>query len=92
MFRQRWRPYYIAIALWVGSLAMLVNERLFHIWQRLALLFFIAIIVLYWRITLLECPRCGRPFYWPAKLVWRRCVHCGLREYSAFDPKPPGDA
>jgi hypothetical protein len=91
-FRQRWRPYYIAIALWVASLAMLGSDRLFHVWQKIAIPLFILMGVLYWRITRLVCPRCHQPFYWPAKLVWRQCVHCGLKQYASPDSTPPGGA
>jgi hypothetical protein len=90
-FRRRWRPYYIALVVWIASLSMFASERLFHIWQRVAVPFFLVVMFLYFRISFLDCPRCGQPFYWPTKLVWRRCVHCGLKQYAPLgeiSPRP----
>ncbi len=83
-FRQRWRPYYIIGALLLGSGAIVASGTA-PVLQWVFWPLLVAFFVVYWRTTFLECPRCHRPFYWPIRLVWRRCVHCGLRQYARLD-------
>ena len=83
-FRQRWRPYYLIGALLLAS-AALVASGVAPAFKWVFWPLFVAFIVIYWRTTLLDCPRCGQPFSWPIRLVWRRCVHCGLKQYAGLD-------
>ena len=91
-FRRRQRPGRIVLVIWIASSAMFINEPLFRLWQWLAIPLLLTFVVLYFRTTFLECPRCGQPFYWPVKIVWRRCVHCGLKEYAPLEQISQGGA
>src|SRR5687767_2765180 len=102
-FRKRWHACHTALALWLGCWLPLANERLYERLYPTADWVVAVLILLFfrWRITRLECPRCGKLFDWPPRYTRRvrKCAHCALWEYDPFNvaglsehPPAPGGA